>query len=344
MTQPRSDQSGGAPAGVQLSGLAARDRARRAVRSYFESQDFLEVETPTFTDCPGLDPHVHSLGSVQSRGAGSSPGAIRAPGAEVDRGFLITSPEFHMKRLLAQGMSRIYQLARCFRAEEQGPWHEPEFTLLEWYRAPGGYEDVLWDTERIIRGVAEAIRGEPVLFVPERDGGTRRLSVSGSFLRLTVREAFARFGGIDDAVALADRDEDAFFQILVDRVEPGLAALERPVFLTHYPASQASLARLSPDDPTVSERFECYVGGVELSNGFGELTDPIEQRRRFEVERQRRAEAGEPLYPLPERFLSALEIGLPDCAGNALGFDRLVALAVEAQDIQSVMAFPDRER
>lgn len=336
MTEPRSDRFDGAPVGDRLSALVARDQARRAVRSYFESQDFLEVETPTFTECPGLDAHVHSLGEVSCSAVGSD--------SEATRGFLITSPEFHMKRLLAQGASRIYQLARCFRAEEQGPWHEPEFTLVEWYRAPGGYEDVLGDTERIIRCVAEAVRGEPTLLVPSRDGGARRVSVSGNFLRLTVREAFARFADVDDAVALAARDESAFFQTLVDQVEPGLASLSVPVFLTHYPASQASLARLSPEDPTVCERFECYLGDVELSNGFGELTDPIEQRRRFEAERKRRAEAGEPLYPLPERFLSALEAALPACAGNALGFDRLVALALGAGDIQSVMAFSDRER
>jgi lysyl-tRNA synthetase class 2 len=166
--------------------------------------------------------------------------------------------------------------------------------------------------------------------------------VTQPFARLTVVEAFARFAGAsaDEVFAMAERDEDRFFRLLVERVEPGLAGLGTGVFLTMYPARQASLARLSPADPRVAERFELYLAGVELSNGFGELVDPVEQRARLERDRAERRAAGKPVYPIDERFLAALGEGMPPSAGNALGLDRLVALALEKDAIADVIAFP----
>jgi lysyl-tRNA synthetase class 2 len=290
-----------------------------AIRCYFQNQNFVEVETPTFVPCPGLDAHVDALAKVQ-RGARSD--------------FLITSPEFHMKRLLAAGMPRIVQFARCFRRDEEGPLHEPEFTLIEWYRAFAGFEEVVHDTEELVVRALEAA-------IPEC---SQSREFERPFLRCTVREAFMRSGLNEDPVTLSATNSTRYFQHLVETVEPWLASLKRPVFLTEYPASQAALARAKPGFPDVAERFELYIDGVELSNGYGELTDGRIQRGRFELELDRRRTAGEDLYPLDERFLGALYEGLPPCSGNALGLDRLVALATGAPTIQCVLPFSDQER
>jgi lysyl-tRNA synthetase class 2 len=299
--------------------LRARARALRAMREYFEASAFLEVETPIRVTTPGLDFHVDAL--------------------TAEGGWLVTSPEFHMKRLVVGGLRRVYQLVRCFRREELGPWHEPEFTMLEWYRAFEDYEAVMADTEAVVERVVEALHGDAPLRTPAGP-----VHVKPPFERVTVREAFRRYAGVADACDLAESDEGRFFEVLVSQVEPALARAERPVFLLEYPISQASLARAVPGDPRVAERFELYLGGVELCNGFGELTDPKEQRLRFEADQAARAAAGRPVYPLDERFLSALEEGMPRTSGNALGFDRLVALALGAQGIAEVQAFPSAYR
>jgi len=308
--------------------LVARDTILRTIRDYFHGEDFVEVETPSLVPCPGLDPHVHSLGGVE-RGA--------------ERDFLITSPELHLKRLIVGGMPRIFEIARCFRAEELGRHHEPEFTLVEWYRAFAPWTEVAADTERLLARAASATRGSTSVAAVV-NGKQRELQLAPPFERLTVREAFQRHAGIADAVALARDDELRFFELLVQEVEPALAAEDHPIFLTHYPLSQAPLARPCPEDPTVAERFELYVAGIELCNGFGELTDGPEQRRRFEAERARRARSGEPVYPLDERFLAALDEGMPPSAGNALGLDRLVALLCGHDEVALVQAFPARDR
>jgi lysyl-tRNA synthetase class 2 len=299
--------------------LAARARALSFMRAYFDSAAFVEVETPLRVPSPGLDAHVD---------------AIRAEG-----GYLITSPELHMKRLLVGGMPRLYQIARVSRAEELGPLHEPEFTMLEWYRAFAEVEDVIQDTEALVHGVVKALSGATSVHV-----NGRVVDVTPPFPRMTVKHAFREFGAVDDAATLAARDPDRYFQILVDAVEPRLAESPRPIVLHDFPLSQAALARPCTHDPGVAERFEIYVAGVELCNGFGELTDPKEQRRRFEMELARRQRAGAPLHPIDERFLAALEEGMPPSAGNALGVDRLVALALGATRIEDVTAFPARLR
>lgn len=299
--------------------LVKRDLALQTVRRYFASQRFVEVTTPVRVRTPGLDANVN---------------ALRAP-----PGWLTTSPEFHMKRLLVGGMPRIFQLTPCFRADEAGRLHEPEFTMLEWYRAFSDYSAVMRDTEQLVARVVRAIAGTTTLRV-----GSRRVRVTPPFRRLTVRSAFRRYAGIKDAVVLAATDEARFFELLVERVEPALAQQSRPVFLTHYPSSQAALARPCPTDPSVAERFELYLGGIELCNGFGELTDPAEQRRRFREEQRARRRARAPVYPLDQRFLAALDEGMPRASGNALGFERLVMLALEAESIRETMAFPEERR
>lgn len=300
------------------SRLQARARALAAVRSYFASERFLEVETPLRVPAPGVDLHLD---------------AIPAEG-----GHLITSPELHMKRLLAGGLPRVFQLARSSRREELGQLHEPEFCMLEWYRAFAGLESVIADTEQLVRAVATAVSGQPRLY-----GATgRSYDLEGSFARITVREAFQQFAGVSDATDLSHTDEARYFELLVNLVEPALARFRQPIVLWKYPANQAALARLSPEDPQTAERFELYVGGVELCNGFDELTDACEQRLRFEQDAARRASEGRAVYPLDERFLSALEAGMPRAGGNALGFDRLLMLATGAGELGDVIAFPAR--
>lgn len=299
--------------------LALRARLLGEVRRYFEGQGFIEVDTPVRSAECGTETHVEPIGSG-------------------DR-YLITSPELHMKRLLVGGVPRLFQLVHCFRAGERGRLHAPEFLMLEWYRAFEGYAAVLDDTERLVRALHLGVSAEPWLVLPN---GTR-VDIKSPFLRLSVRDAFARFAGVADAPELAARDEDTYFQLLVDRVEPALAALGRPVFLYDYPASQAALARLSPADPTVAERFELYVGDVELCNGYGELTDPVEQRRRCELDRQRRAILGRPVPDAPERFIGALAQGMPPASGNALGMDRLLMLLTGQDSIDGVTPFASED-
>ena len=284
-------------------------RAAAATRAFFAERSFVEVATSLRVPAPGVDFHVD---------------AIAASGK-----YLITSPELDMKRLLVGGMPRIFQLARVARADEQGPLHAPEFTMLEWYRAFAGLEQVLLDTETLVRSVVRSLAGEDDVFVL----GQRKVNVGKAFERLTVREAFARYAGVKDAARLAARDEGRYFELLVSRVEPALAAHSRPVFLTHYPVSQAALSRPHEGDPSVAERAELYFGGVELCNAYGELTDPREQRRRFVTEAKRRAALKRPVYPLDERFLASLVEGMPPSAGNALGFERLVMVATNRSSI-----------
>jgi lysyl-tRNA synthetase class 2 len=238
-----------------------------------------------------------------------------------------------MKRLLAEGHSLIFQIAKAFRRDEFGERHSPEFTMLEWYRAPGGVDDVMRDTEQL---VASVTAGAVVL-------GGEVHHARPPFRRMTVLEAFAAFAGAapEETLAMAEREEERFYRLLVDRVEPAIEALGCAVFLTEYPSTQASLARKKPGDPRVAERFELYLAGMELCNGFGELTDAEEQRARFETDLRVRRERGLPAYPVDGRFLEALDRGLPPCSGNALGLDRLVALACGTRRIGDVMAFRD---
>ncbi|MFT3776633.1 MAG: EF-P lysine aminoacylase EpmA [Minicystis sp.] len=308
-------------------GLAARARALQAIRGFFAERGFLEVDTPAVVPSPGLDLHLDAF---------AVPGAV-GPGFSERTGYLITSPEYQMKRLLAGGIPRCFQLAHCFREGEVGSRHNPEFTMLEWYRAFATVDEVIADTEALVRHVARALGAADVLAV----AGTR-VDLAPPFERLTVADAFARHAGVapEEAIALASSDEDRFFRLLVDAVEPALARALHPVFLVDYPAPFASLARLREADPRVAERFELYVAGVELCNGFGELTDPVEQRARLERDQAERRRLGKPVYPIDERFLAALEEGMPPSAGNALGVDRLIAVCLGTDRIGDVSAFP----
>ena len=297
--------------------LHQRARALAVIRQFFAARAFLEVDTPALVPSPGLDLHLDAV--------------------TTDGGYLITSPEYQMKRLLVGGVPRQFQIARVFRRGEIGTRHNPEFTMLEWYRAFAGVEHVMRDTEELVTELVTAFSGDGRL-----PGEGTVITVAPPFPRVTVAQAFERFAGIEETEMfhLARDDSDAFFRLLVDRVEPELEKATTPVFLVDYPIEHASLARAKPSDPHVCERFELYLGGLELCNGFGELTDPSEQRRRLIADQRARAAAGKTVYPIDERFVAALAAGMPPSAGNALGIDRLVALCLGEREIARVMPFP----
>lgn len=295
--------------------LRERARVLADVRRFFDARGFVEVQTPVMVPSPGLDLHLDAFEvTLGNRGAPR---------------WLITSPEYQMKRLLADGWERIYQVGPCFRRGETGPRHNPEFTMLEWYRAHAGIADVMRDTEQLVA----AVTGGSVRL------GERVIDVRPPLERLPVCDAFARFAGWpeNETIRAAESDEDRYFRALVEKVEPALERLDRAVFLVDFPVSQASLARKKPEDARLAERFELYVAGIELCNGFGELIDPAEQRARLERDQSTRRERGLPVYPIDERFLEALA-RVPPSGGNALGLDRLAAVACGTTEIAEVMA------
>jgi len=296
--------------------LVQRAAILRSVRGFFDARDFVEVETPLVVPSPGLDVHLDALEVTTTQGAR----------------YLSTSPEYQMKRLLAGGLERIYQVGKCFRNDEVGERHQPEFTMLEWYRAFDDVASVMSDTEQLVAHVATSLGGEATL-----QTALGPVDVTPPWPRISVREAFARFAKVD--VSTLVHDEERFYRTMVEQVEPALADFGA-LFLCDYPVSMASLARKKPGDPTVAERFEAYVAGVELCNGFGELTCPREQRERLLADQRERKLRGLPVYPIDEQFMRALEEGIPPSGGNALGLDRLVMLALGARHIEDVLAIP----
>jgi lysyl-tRNA synthetase class 2 len=320
----------------RLEALQARARALSALRTFFAERDFIEVETPLLVPAPGLEIHLE---------------AVPAGG-----GYLITSPEYQMKRLLAAGFERIYQVCKCFRANESGPHHASEFTMVEWYRGFAELDAIIHDTEELVAAVVRAVSGGALARV-----GGRAIDVTPPWPRLSVREAMRRWAGVEvqgnepastlvatvraAGIEVADDTawDDAFFAAFLARVDPAIAALERPLVLEDWPAPLAALAKRKPDDPHTALRFEAYVGGLELANAFGELTDHVEQRARFEDDLRIRGERSRAIYPLDEKLLAALAEGLPPSAGIALGFDRLVMLATGSDDIANVLTFTGAE-
>ena len=320
--------------------LLARNAITRALRAWFDEQGFSEVETAILQVSPGNETHLHAP-RTELVGAG---------GERVTR-YLRTSPEFAAKKLLAAGEQKIFEFARVFRDRERGDLHLPEFTMLEWYRANASYDAVMADSIVVIAHAAQATGIGQFSF---------RGKIADPFAEpelLTVAAAFERFAGIDllgtveggkgdraalaaaarERVRIADDDtwSDIFSKVLVEHVEPNLGQGCLTV-LFEYPAPEAALARAKPSDPRVAERFEIYACGVELANGFGELTDPREQRRRFMAAMDEKARRYGERYPLDEDFLAAVG-AMPEASGVALGFDRLVMLAGGALRIDQVV-------
>ena len=325
--------------------LLARGRIKRAARAWFEARDFTEVECGALVVSPGNEAHLHAFRTE----AMETGGARRAL-------YLHASPEFAAKRLLAAGETRIFDFARVFRNRERGALHAPEFTMLEWYRANETYESVIADSLALLRLAADTT-GAKLFSFRGHDCDPREEAE-----RLTVADAFTHHAGIDLLATLSqrgagDRDHlatkarragfdvadndnwaDIFSKILVARVEPKLG-VGRPTILHEYPRCEAALARASARDGRVAERFELYACGVELANGFGELTDPVEQRARFEAEMDEKSRIYGERYPIDEDFLAALA-HMPPASGVALGFDRLVMLAAGARRIDDVLWTP----
>ncbi|MBC7950242.1 MAG: EF-P lysine aminoacylase GenX [Rhodospirillaceae bacterium] len=327
--------------------LVKRQKIMAATRAFFAARDFAEVETPCLQISPGLEPHLKAFATRLEDPWGN-------PAAQF---YLHTSPEFTMKKLLVAGVERLYQIARVFRNGERSDTHHPEFTMVEWYRAGGTIDELMDDTEALVRKAAAAAGATHL-----HHGGRmadpflpwRRLSVAEAFfdycdmdvlatapdpwtpdLALISREA-KRLG---ISVSNSDRWDDVFFKIMLDRIEPHLG-FGVPTILHSYPVSMAALARPSPTDPRVAERFEAYGCGVELCNAFGELTDAAEQRRRFEADMELKQAIYGERYPIDEDFLAALAAGMPDSAGIALGLDRLIMLITGAETLDDILWAP----
>jgi len=320
--------------------LIARNRIVTALRRWFERGGFVEVEAAALQVSPGNETHLHAFATE-----------IVGPDRARARRYLATSPEFAMKKLLAAGETRIVDFARVFRNRERGPLHAPEFTMVEWYRAGADLDAVMVDSVAIVAEAAAAARGGRLTW------RGRTADPLAAPEKLTVADAFRQHANINLADVGDDRDRfgaaalasgvrvaaddtwsDVFSRVLTAKVEPRLG-LDRPTLLCAYPASEAALARLSPQDPRIAQRFELYVCGVELANGFAELTDPAEQRRRFEADMDQKERIHGERYPLDEDFLAALAM-MPEASGVALGLDRLVMLATGATHIDQVQWTP----
>lgn len=328
--------------------LETRARVIAAIRRFFNERGFAEVDTPALQVSPGLEPHLMAFATE-----------LAEPGEAPRPRYLQTSPEFAMKKLLVAGVPRLFQLAHCFRNGERGATHHPEFTMLEWYRAGAGYGDLMADCEALLRACLAA------------SGRTRfawqgrRAEPAARWQYLSVAKAFERFCRIDllatapdpaapslELLAQAARPlgllphegdswEDLFFRIFLERIEPHLG-IGAPTLLYDYPIAMAALARAKHGDARLAERFELYVCGLELANGFGELTDAEAQRRRFLADQARKRARYGVAYPIDEDFLAALAHGMPESAGIALGVDRLVMLASGAEHIEDVLWAPVR--
>lgn len=300
------------------------------IRAFFARNDVLEVETPVLSRAASTDPALCSFKTVYS-GPGTARDQIR---------YLHTSPEFPMKRLLAAGSGSIYQICKVFRDGESGTRHNPEFTLLEWYRTGFDELDLMNEVQRLITEVlADDLPIDTVQHYCYRELFIEFAAVDPFTATSAELRALLQSRHDVTAIGLADDDSDAWLDLVMTHViEPRLG--QGLVFVRDYPASQAALARLRPGDPPVAARFEVYLNGMELANGFHELTDAVEQQRRFDSELQRRRKAGSETVRMDENLLSALRAGLPDCSGVALGLDRLLMLASGSRRVQDVLAFP----
>jgi len=293
--------------------LWLRARMVQAIRQFFVEKGYLEVETPHIIPAPPPEIHIDAVSA--------------------GKGFLHTSPEVCMKRLLSAGFPKIFQISRCFRADERGNTHLPEFSLLEWYRTGIEYHALMDECRELILWLSEELGMDGKISYQGR-----QIDLKHSWARISVSEAFDLYASMTLEKAL---EQACFDEIMVLEIEPHLDS-KGPTFLYDYPAEFAALARLKPDHPEFAERFEIYIGGLELANGFSELTDSVEQRDRFEKERRKRHNLGKECYPMPEKFLKALE-HMPEAAGVAVGVDRLAMIFTDRPTIDDVVTFTPEE-
>jgi len=293
--------------------LKIRARTVQAVRAFFIEKGYLEIETPCRIPAPAPEEHI----DAQISG----------------NWYLQTSPELCMKRILAAGYPRIFQICKCFRQNERGNKHLPELTMLEWYTSGADYFDMMTQTEDLVRLVAENIdSGKHIAYQGEK------IDLKKPWPKISVAEAFEKFTSTTLERALT---EDLFDELIASEIEPNLGQ-KRPVFLYDYPASFAPLAMAKPGNPSLAQRFELYIAGIELCNAFTELDDSEEQRKKFEIEQNKRHALGKRVYPMPEKFLESLK-SMPAASGNALGIDRLVMLFADTTEIDDVVAFTPEE-
>jgi lysyl-tRNA synthetase class 2 len=323
--------------------LSLRSRVLMGVRCFFHKRGFLEIDAPALVPLPGMEPHLDPMKVEAGLGQGETPVF-----------YLHTSPEYCMKKLLSAGLDRIYCLGHVFRAEELSQTHNPEFTLLEWYRAAEDYDSMMCDCEELVVHLADMLGKGPKLL----RGSSEPLHLEPPWPRITVWEAMKEHarvdledvGGLEDLIDIAHEKgyhevdsswpwEDVFYKIFLQEVEPNLPR-NRPFFLVDYPLEMASLARRKPGAARWAERFELYAGGLELANGFSELTDPLEQEKRLWAERRQRQELGKETFPVDYSFLQALRLGMGQAAGVALGVDRLIMLLSGTTRIREVLPFP----
>jgi len=328
-----------------MENVVARAGILDAIRQFFKDKQFLEVDTPLLVRLPGMEPYLDVFKTEFVNISG-----------EKDDMFLITSPEYALKKMLVSGFEKIFQIAKsCRNKETNSALHNPEFTLLEWYMAYASYEDIMKDTENLIEFVARKVVGGKVVKY-----GKNSVDVSAPWPRVKVKDLFVKYAGISveefedfDLFFIAVKSkgynvtksssyEDLFFSVFMNEIEPNLG-LDKPVIVYEYPVSMAALSKKCAYDERYAERFEVYIAGMEMCNAFTELNDPVEQKKRFEHEKMLRQKMGKMLYPVDQSFVGALEFGMPPSGGNALGVDRLVMFLTDSSDIRDVIYFPYRD-
>lgn len=301
------------PLAKRKENLQQRSRLLQGIRHFFNGKGYLEVETPYRIPTPAPESHIDAVPS--------------------ETWFLHTSPELCMKRMMAAGYEKIFQVCRCWREKERGGRHLPEFTLLEWYQGGADYQSLMDECEDLIGFVAQAVDAWPTIHFRGCEIG-----LLSPWERISVKEAFQQYTPISMTEAL---NKDLFDEVMVKEIEPKLG-IKKPTFLYDYPGERGALARLKQEDQDVAERFELYIGGLELANGFSELVDSEEQRRRFHSENENRQSLGKRIYSIPDKFLAELD-NMPPSAGIALGVDRLVMVFLDAKTIDEVVAFTPEE-
>lgn len=313
---------------ASIDHLKKRARILAKIRQFFAENNVMEVETPGLSQATVTDIHLFPF-QTQFIGPGAAAGLTL---------YMMTSPEYHMKRLLAAGSGSIYQLGRSFRNEEVGRHHNPEFTMLEWYRPGYDMQKLIDEVDKLLQLILYCKLAEKLSY---QQAFIRYLEIDPLTANNQALRAVACRPALSHIADIADNEEsrDTLLQLLfVSGIEPRIGH-DKPVFIYHYPASQSALARINPDNPRVAERFEVYYKGIELANGFDELTDSTEQRQRFENENNQRVNLGLAPASIDENLIAALQHGLPACSGVALGVDRLIMLALNAKKISEVMAF-----
>lgn len=326
------------------------------VRNFFYQENFLEVETPSLVRLPGMEPHLNPMTVYLLDSSGKT-----------EKGYLITSPEYAMKKLLVAGFPKIFQICKSFRGgEECDKLHNPEFTILEWYRARADYRDIMNDAERLMVYIARHLQNDERARLKIKNKELeivyqgQAIDLTPPWPRLAMRKAFQKYAKIDLDRALTresiarvakikgytiskgDRFDEIFFKIFLNEIEPKLDK-SRPTILMDWPSQMAALSRRKKSDPRYAERFEIYIGGLELGNAFSELTDWKEQRARLVKEKNLRKKLGKEIYEVDEDFINALKVGMPESGGIAMGIDRIVMLFVNAKSIDEVLFFPAKE-